>query len=130
MGVVGDKTLQGVVQCCIENLRSVDIMGRYGGEEFIILLPETSITRQTPINGQPAEVIHPAKTVAERIRRACAQKTFEIDGYTFFATVSLGVAEYHDTDTNIENIIHRADQALLQAKSQGRNNVIVWEEKE
>ena len=128
--IVGDKTLKGVVQCCIENLRSVDVMGRYGGEEFIILLPETSITRQTPINGQPAEVIHPAKTVAERIRRACAQKTFEIDGYTFSATVSLGVAEYHDTDTNIENIIHRADQALLQAKSQGRNNVIVWEEKE
>ena len=100
-------------------------IGRFGGEEFVILLPETPLFR--PINNtlktKDLDPL-PAQIVAERLRQTITQEALEINGYNILLTVSLGVAEYTISDQNIENVIDHADQALLQAKKQGRNRVI------
>jgi diguanylate cyclase (GGDEF)-like protein len=123
--ITGDKTLQEIVQRCLDNLRSTDIMGRYGGEEFVILLPETALSKQVIAKEQQPETIQPARTVAERLRRAFSQEPLKIGWRTFTLTISLGVTEHSPDDKNIESLINRADQALLKAKSQGRNQVVI-----
>ena len=123
--LIGDQVLKAIVQRSLENLRAVDIMGRYGGEEFVVLLPETPLTRQVTLQEQQPETIQPARMVAERLRQAFSQSPLKINARAHALTISLGITEYHPNDTNIEDIINRADQALLKAKTQGRNQVVV-----
>lgn len=109
----GDVLLKLVADIIVDNLRDTDIVGRYGGEEFIALLPET--TKDESI------------IIAERIRT-------EIENYKFpraetqpdgKITLSIGVSSYPEDGDSAEKIIQSADDALYAAKNTGRNKVVV-----
>lgn len=104
----GDAILQEVARSVADGLRAIDCFGRYGGEEFLLVLP------QTPLEG--------ARIKAERVREAIASLRFPDIGDNFQITVSVGVAEYHHNESTDETLL-RADQALYAAKDDGRNNV-------
>uniref|UniRef100_UPI00272DF629 GGDEF domain-containing protein n=1 Tax=Propionivibrio sp. TaxID=2212460 RepID=UPI00272DF629 len=110
----GDLVLRSLGQVFRDMLREVDIVGRIGGEEFAAVLPETSVLR--------------AFAVAERLRRAV--ETTEIplkQGLPIKITVSIGVTAASKSQENIDTLLARADQALYDAKHQGRNQVAVYE---
>ena len=102
---VGDRALRRLVSICREELRDTDTVGRLGGEEFGILLPETTLEA--------------AAQVAERLRSALAG-----DALGVASSVSVGVAEMHDAEP-IQSLVKRADQALYRAKNAGRDRVVV-----
>ncbi len=105
----GNHLLQKIARCINNELRHTDIAARYGGDEFIVLLPET------PLKG--------ALDVAERIRSAIAETAFEADSGRFHSTVSIGVAAYPEHGRTLDAIIARADQAMYYAKKSGRNRI-------
>lgn len=105
----GDLVLKTVSREIKNQLRDYDVAGRYGGEEFVILLPFTKLEE--------------AQMVAERLRKAVENKRIELaDKQYINVTISLGVAEYKEKD-----FIENADKALYKAKESGRNKVIVYE---
>lgn len=106
----GDDVLVEVSRVLKSCLRNEDICSRWGGEEFLILLPET------PLEG--------ALAVANKIRESVAMTEFKANRPGIQITISLGICEYHP-DQNIFEAISRADQALHQAKLGGRNRAIV-----
>ena len=110
--LAGDAVLRGVAAVFQTHLRHSDIPARFGGEEFAILLPET-----TP--GQAVEI-------AERIRRAVSEERFEVETSSepIRATISMGVAGYPDDGADPNELIHQADLAVYRAKLQGRNRVL------
>lgn len=109
---VGDMVLRRMGEICTGVLRSNDILGRLGGEEFAILLPET--------------VMEQAVETAERLRQAVADSSVEIPGgKQLHFTVSVGVAGLEPGDGNVDAILKRADGALYTAKNAGRNRVSV-----
>ena len=107
--LVGDKCLQETVRKIKFDLRQTDILARYGGDEFVILLPETDRKHGCE--------------VAEKIRRTMAMTDFTVRGEKVPVTVTLGVTEVSPGDQQAEDILQRADEAMYQAKSQGRNRV-------
>jgi diguanylate cyclase len=110
--LAGDKALQIIAQMMIHNVREADTICRYGGEEFLILLP------QTEIDG--------ALVVMEKIRALLEQTSIEIDpGRDIAVTASFGVAQWLP-DLNFEQVVRQADVALYNAKVQGRNQVVQW----
>ena len=113
----GDKVLQAIAELSKRTLRKQDTIGRYGGEEFAVILPETDISR--------------AMEVAERLRVAIASCPIDISQGTVDLTVSIGVAAL-DTDGNmaVESLLDRADKALYAAKREGRDCVKVFNELE
>jgi diguanylate cyclase (GGDEF)-like protein len=112
--LVGDQVLITVVHTIQKCLRTVDGFGRMGGEEFIIILPETSGAR--------------ALVVAERIRIAVAETVIEYEQLTLQATISIGVASLQAETEEIDKVRKRADNALMMAKRQGRNRILASEE--
>lgn len=102
--LAGDRVLRSFAQRAGDALRRPDRIGRYGGEEFVVLLPET---------GREAALV-----VAERIR----DRLREPHGLPPF-TVSIGVATSRAEETDFDSLLHRADQAMYQAKARGRNRV-------
>lgn len=108
---IGDEVIISMTKIVFKHLRQVDCFGRLGGEEFVILLPETDIEQ--------------AVIVAERIRANINNQSITVDNKQLYITVSIGVASYNLVDLVIDSIIQRADQAVYQAKNQGRNRVIV-----
>jgi diguanylate cyclase (GGDEF)-like protein len=108
----GDFVLQQVVQQMHGMLRPVDILGRYGGEEFVIGLVEAD------------EKI--AQQIAERIRKKIAEATFRRDEHSATVTISVGVAAKTPEVERLEDLIERADRSLYQAKGGGRNQVCVY----
>jgi diguanylate cyclase (GGDEF)-like protein len=104
----GDAILQAVAQSVAGDLRTIDCFGRYGGEEFLMVLP------QTPLEG--------ARIKAERVLARVASLKFPKIGDDFQITVSIGVAEYHNDETT-DDTLQRADKALYEAKDAGRNQV-------
>jgi len=106
----GDVILKAVAQGVAGDLRTIDCFGRYGGEEFLIVLP------QTPLDG--------ARIKAERVLARVASLKFPLIGDGFQITVSIGVAEYHNDETT-DDTLQRADKALYEAKDAGRNVVRV-----
>lgn len=109
---VGDTVLQALSKVCQDTLRHVDIAGRIGGEEFAIILPETSSKE--------------ALEVAERLRKAIANMEVKIPvGLPINFTVSIGVTTLHDKNVNIDMLLNQADKALYEAKETGRNKVCV-----
>jgi len=103
----GDAVLKGVAKCLSDSLRNTDLLGRWGGEEFLMILPNTGIDY--------------ARLMAERICRVLAGQRFPNVGQV---TASFGVAAFHVGETK-ESAIARADAALYRAKGQGRNRVEV-----
>lgn len=109
--LVGDKVLKLVAQVLKDSVRTVDLVSRYGGEEFSVLL------LKTPLDG--------AVTVAERIRQKVEEQEVVASGEKTHVTVSIGIAELTPQFRDAEKFIDQADQALYQAKADGRNLVRV-----
>lgn len=103
---VGDKVIADFVANAMSTLRSYDLLGRYGGDEFVILLPNT--TRED------------AMVVAERIRARCASSS--TDGLPPYS-ISVGLCCTTDGNVSMEDVINAADEALYRAKEAGRNHV-------
>lgn len=103
----GDEALRMVAAYSRNTLRSMDIFGRYGGEEFVILLPETRLDA--------------AVVVAERLRQQIESAILDTDEGLIRVTISLGVAELDQETPRVETLVRRADQALYRAKQAGRN---------
>ena len=108
---IGDKCLQAVVENIKPLLRHNDFLARFGGDEFVVLLPET---------GKNA-----ARDVAEKIRQAIEMTDYTVRGKKVPLTISSGVSEAQEGDDSVERLVNRADKALYQAKAVGRNQVFV-----
>jgi len=108
--LAGSKILVEVGQLLIKNLRSIDVVVRYGGDEFVIILPHT-----------PAG---PASEIAERIRRAVERNVFlQKEGYALRITASFGVASYPGTARSKEELLGFADEAMYKVKYHTKNGV-------
>ena len=107
----GDQVLIAASKVMMRNARKTDEVGRYGGEEFAMLLPGTSLKR--------------AAQIAERIRRKISDMNVIVDGSNIEVTASFGVACFPSTDIdNMEDLLKAADKALYEAKETGRNKVV------
>ena len=106
--LVGDYALKKAAEICSSTISRVDMLGRMGGEEFAVIMPETGLSQ--------------AQLGAERMRRAVETTPIRIGGALFNITISLGVAEIRDGD-DPDRLRARADAALYLAKQMGRNRV-------
>ena len=109
---VGDEVLQGITDRISHNMREIDLLGRYGGEEFSILLPETELDEAT--------------ILAERLRMLIREKPISTSEKDFDITISLGVAQLSGDCQTFEALMDRSDSALYFAKQNGRNRVETW----
>ncbi|OOZ38867.1 hypothetical protein BOW53_13820 [Solemya pervernicosa gill symbiont] len=108
----GDQVLKGIIDRCVKELRAYDSIFRYGGEEFLLCLPDIN----------PAAA-HP---LIERLRITIEESPFELNnGNSVKVTASFGIAHITPEKT-LEDVIVEADHALLYAKSQGRNCICTW----
>ncbi len=107
--LMGDQILREVGKLIRESTREIDIAGRFGGEEFCVILPDTDRAG--------------ARFAAERIRRAVEASVVKAYDAEVKITVSLGVATYPEDGTQIEELTDRADWALYRAKGEGRNRI-------
>lgn len=107
--LVGDRALRFIAEVIRRGLRGSDLAGRYGGEEFAVVLPHTDLEG--------------ALRVAERIRALCSASPVPIGPHRIRLTVSIGVSSLKDTTSSIEDLIAAADMALYTAKRAGRNRV-------
>jgi diguanylate cyclase (GGDEF)-like protein/PAS domain S-box-containing protein len=110
---VGDQVLQKVAERCQRVMRKNDLLGRYGGEEFVVLLPETPLPE--------------AQLLAERLRVVIGDKPYETLRGNVKLSVSIGGAGFHAGILSARALLDRADQALYQAKQAGRNCVVTLE---
>jgi len=109
----GDKVLILISEVAAEKIRAVDVLARYGGDEFIILLPQTSAQQ--------------AFLIGERIRESVAALRVETDSGSLAVTLSIGVAEaVMLQDESVENVIRRTDKALYEAKQAGNNCTVIY----
>lgn len=109
---VGDAVLREFAARLRRNVRGIDMACRFGGEEFLVLMPDTDVRM--------------AEVVAERVREAVADRPFEVGlSRPISITISVGMSLYENMDDTPEVIIKRADVALYRAKHAGRNRVIV-----
>jgi len=106
---MGDKVIIDIAKLMLNNIRSIDSVGRVGGEEFAILMPNTD---------QDA-----AYQIADRLRKNIAKHKMSLHGETVQITVSIGLSTLIKEDTNIHTVLKRADSALYKAKENGRNQV-------
>jgi len=107
---LGDKVIRNVANTIKNSCRDSDSAFRFGGEEFLILLPKTSLSE--------------AIKLAEKIRNSIASSTIVSDRFIIEITISAGVANWNTAEIDIESALKRADNALYQAKEQGRDRVI------
>jgi diguanylate cyclase (GGDEF)-like protein len=108
---VGDAALKHVAQTLSGLVRQGDVLARFGGEEFVIALH--------------ALTANAARHVGEKLRAALAATPCVYEHGTLNLTASFGVAEYRAEDASLDALIHRADEAMYQAKQQGKNRVVV-----
>lgn len=107
---VGDLVLKSLSLVILEQKRTQDTFGRLGGEEFGLLLPETSLAQ--------------AQIVAERIQKTWAETPCHVEGNVIHSTVSIGATEANIQDQSFEEILRRADRMMYKAKEAGRNRVV------
>lgn len=112
--LTGDLVLKTIARICQQNIRGPDSAARWGGEEFVILLPETDQFQATVV----AEKVRAA--AAEFVHSSCEHRTFNV-------TVSLGITSLMPSDTTLDDLISRADQAMYRAKQAGRNCIKISE---
>ncbi len=110
--LAGDYVLKEVGLVIKESIREIDIAGRYGGEEFCIVLPETDLEG--------------AFLVAERIRKVTEERMIKAYDASIRITLSIGVSTYPSNGKQVEELIDKADWSLYRAKSQGRNCVVAF----
>ena len=106
----GNRLLKMVAKCIETELRHTDVLARYGGDEFVALLPETASDR--------------AIEVAQRILIAVATAPLEFEGKRIETSVSIGLACYPEDGRSMDAVQARADRAMYRAKEQGRNSVV------
>ena len=113
---VGDFTLKTISDMIKETIREVDVFGRYGGEEFLIILPNTKACA--------------AAIVAEKVRKKIAQLKFETGNDEvgpFMLTLSLGVSDIHSgIPATVEELLFNTDKALYQAKNNNKNQYVIY----
>ncbi len=107
--LAGDEVLRVSIQRCARIIRETDTFGRYGGEEFVMILPETDL--------QGAQVL------AERLRQAVGKDPVVVGEQPIPITASFGVAQMAEETATLQQLLNRADQALYKAKESGRNQV-------
>jgi len=106
----GDRVLKEVARTITASFRQNDIFGRYGGEEFVVILPNTRIES--------------ARNVCERFREKVAQLVLKYDTYQLQTSISIGLTSYNRAENQSPaDLILKADKALYRAKDQGRNRV-------
>lgn len=108
--LIGDQVLTNVVNVIESSLRDSDFCGRYGGEEFVVALPNTSLEQ--------------AIKVAERLRQQIENNSVEIEGRKIKVTVSLGVTQLSD-EKEAYRLIDKADKAMYSSKTRGKNQVTI-----
>ncbi len=108
--LVGDKALSHIASFLKSGLRECDILIRYGGEEFLVLLPDTSCSR--------------AALPLDRLRYRLAEHKFVNSNAEISLSISIGIATLSSQDNNPMDVIERADKALYEAKRSGRNKVV------
>lgn len=106
--LAGDNVIQKVAEHMLKNIRPGDICARIGGEEFIILMPETSLKE--------------AEALAERLRLEVASMIFDVPSSAYGCTISIGLSQALKIDTS-DSLKRRADEALYKAKADGRNRI-------
>lgn len=106
---VGDEALLAVTHIFQENIRGIDMFARFGGDEFVLLLPETSLDQARPI--------------LERLCKALSAQPIDLRGNAVPITLSVGIASLVNATDALEALLERADRALYQAKETGRNRV-------
>jgi diguanylate cyclase (GGDEF)-like protein len=111
--MVGDQVMKAVAERCTKQVRNIDLVGRYGGDEFIFLLVETTA--------------QDAARVADRICRNIAGTTIKTDRGPLTMTVSIGVAALYDGCPSMIDLLNRADKALYNAKKAGKNRGVLLE---
>lgn len=104
----GDEVIRQTAQILTETIREIDVSGRYGGEEYVVILPDT--------DSQGAMIL------AERVRKKIEENRIHYEGNDIDYTISIGIAELTDDIPNRTHWIDRADQCLYKAKESGRNN--------
>jgi diguanylate cyclase (GGDEF)-like protein len=107
----GDKLLQAVGEACLRNLRQTDVVARFGGDEFALLLPNT---------GEKS-----VRACVERICKTLAGASIPFYGQELRFTVSAGAATYDKSCTELDMILQQADKALCQAKRSGKNQFVI-----
>jgi two-component system cell cycle response regulator len=112
--LVGDSALVRISRNASAVMREVDVLARYGGDEFVILLPQTNAAQ--------------ALQVAERVRASITEVHLDTTKLTFNITLSIGIAEANteNRDETIEAVLQRADDAMYQAKARGRNFIQIY----
>lgn len=107
---VGDEALKCIANILRHSARTQDVVCRYGGEEFVVICPDTSIDA--------------ARQCAERLRLNVAALKFKNQGISIALTISIGVAQQKEGDTSINELLNRADECLYAAKQGGRNRTV------
>ena len=111
--LIGDFVLKRTAQLMSSQIRNEDILGRYGGEEFLVILPQTDVEN--------------ALIVAEKIRKKIESSEYLVNNHVINITISLGISDILLSDVkNIDNIIYNADIALYKAKKNGRNQTVLF----
>lgn len=110
----GDSVIQSLAHLIKRCVRETDLAGRYGGEEFAVILTDSAVDN--------------AVTVAERLRRLAEHSQVEHEGEIIKFNISVGLAEFYPLCDSPMEWLERADQALYQAKQTGRNKYCVWQE--
>ena len=107
----GDQALIAFTDICRKNIREIDVLARFGGDEFVLLLPEISLRQ--------------AYVIVERIRHALDTQPIDVDGERIPLAISSGIAGLASESESLDALLERADQALYQAKEDGRNCVVM-----
>ncbi|GAB6058838.1 GGDEF domain-containing response regulator [Desulfonatronum parangueonense] len=112
----GDRVLEHLAGMLNSALRTPDVSGRFGGEEFAVILPETGV--------------HGAEVIAERLRNTIAAEQVHVQGGSISYTVSIGAATFASDTSSADDLLKRADDALYKAKQQGRNRLVLATDRE
>jgi diguanylate cyclase (GGDEF)-like protein len=112
--LMGDEVIRETAKIIKSNLRDADILGRYGGEEFVAVLTNTPLKS--------------GKIVAERIVKALYEKVFTYGGQSVKCKISIGASQFPTHGKTINDLIETADAAMYEAKARGGNQVVLYQD--